>query len=64
MCLKMPDWNDDRPEIRLAKELSFDVFTLPGEEEAFITSVRTALSAPLATTQPRQLELWSGGSHE
>lgn len=64
ICLKMPDWDDSaRPEIRLAKELSFDVFTLPGEEEAFMTSVRTALSAPLITP-PKQLELWSGGPHE
>ena len=56
ICLRMPDWDKNKPEIKYASDQAFDVWTLPGEEETFMASVNEALLVPKIPA--KQLELW------
>ena len=44
VCLKLPDWSDSHSELTLAKKLDADIFTLPGEEPKFITTINQSIS--------------------
>lgn len=44
VCLKLPDWSDSHGELLFAKKLGADIFTIPGEEQKFISSLKIILN--------------------
>lgn len=44
ICLSLPDWSDSHTELLSAKIMGADVFTIPGQENLFLSSINQSIN--------------------